>query len=360
MPELAIAALQERLRAAAADRRPLRIRGGGTKDFCGSAFDGHLLDTRGIAGIVDYAPNELVITAHAGTLLADIEAEMQRRGQMLAFEPPHYGPEATLGGTIAAGVAGPRRPYAGAPRDHLLGVKLLDGSGHALTFGGRVMKNVAGFDVARLMAGAYGTLGVLTEISLKCLPLPRSEATCVLECDADDAIRRINEWSARPLALSAACFARNQLHVRLSGAEPAVGAARAIIGGEAHADGGAAFWESVREQTHPFFTPVRERLLPLWRIAVKSTTPHTDLGGEQLIDWGGALRWMIGGESTSAQRVRAFAQEHGGHAILYRGGDKRIGVFHPLPAPLLALHRRLKSVFDPHGILNRGRMYPDF
>ncbi|HVO87731.1 MAG TPA: glycolate oxidase subunit GlcE [Casimicrobiaceae bacterium] len=358
MQELALAALQERIRAAVADRRPLRIRGGGTKDFLGMSFEGHVLDTRALGGIVDYAPTELVITARAGTPLADIEAHMHKHGQMLAFEPPHYGAEATIGGTIASAMSGPRRPYAGAARDFVLGLKVVDGSAQQLSFGGRVMKNVAGFDVARMMTGAFGTLGVITEVSLKCLPMPKVEATCVFECTADDAIRRVNEWGGKPLPISATCFVRGHLHVRLSGAEPAVAAARSVMGGEEHSDA-ASFWDSVREQTLPFFAVVRDRFVPLWRMSVRSTAPHTDLGGDQLIEWGGALRWLAAGEPTTAQRVRAFAQEHGGHATLYRAGDKRMGVFHALPAPMMMLHRRLKSVFDPHGILNRGRMYPD-
>ena len=187
-------AMAARIRAAGAAGTSLRIRGGGTKDFYGGALEGEVLDTQVYAGIIDYEPTELVITARAGTSLAAIESAMRARGQMLAFEPPRYAQGGTLGGAVASGLSGPRRPYAGAVRDLVLGVKVLDGTGEHLTFGGQVMKNVAGFDVSRLMTGALGTLGVITEVSLKCQPLPRTEATVAFECSADEAIRRANEW----------------------------------------------------------------------------------------------------------------------------------------------------------------------
>ncbi len=237
MSEAVLAAWQDAIRAAAAAKAGLRIRGGGTKDFLGHLGEGATLDTSGYAGIVDYDPTELVITARAGTPLAEIEATMRARGQMLAFEPPHFGAAATLGGCIAAGLSGPRRAYTGAVRDLVLGVRVIDGTGEDLTFGGRVMKNVAGFDVARLMTGAMGTLGVLAEVSLKCLPLPKAEATRLLECDADEAIRLTNAWGGKPLPLSATCHHAGRLAVRLSGAAPAVDAALAKIGGEPMDDG---------------------------------------------------------------------------------------------------------------------------
>jgi glycolate oxidase FAD binding subunit len=355
MTDEVLAGWQARIRAARAARTPLCIRGGGTKDFYGHAPTGETLDTTGCAGIVDYDPTELVITARAGTRLAEIEDAMRGAGQMLAFEPPHFGAAATLGGAIAAGLSGPRRPYAGAVRDLILGVRVVDGAGEDLTFGGRVMKNVAGFDVARLMTGALGTLGVIAEASLKCVPLPKAEATRVLECSADEAIRTVNEWGGKPLPLSATCYRAGRLSVRLSGAAPAVDAAIAKIGGEAMADD-AAFWTGVREQTDPFFaaTPAGS---PLWRLAVKPTAPYTDLAGEQLIEWGGGLRWLAAGEKTDPARVRAWAKVHGGHATLFRAPDKSAGVFQPLPSPLMEIHRRLKAEFDPAGILNPGRLY---
>jgi glycolate oxidase FAD binding subunit len=355
MTETTLAQWQDRIRAAAVLRRPLCIRGGGTKAFYGGAEHGDLLDTRGYEGIVDYEPTELVVTARAGTTLVELEQALASAGQMLAFEPPHYAPGATLGGTIAAGLSGPRRPYTGAVRDFVLGVRVLDGRGDDLAFGGRVMKNVAGFDVSRLMCGALGTLGLVCEASLKCLPRPRSEATRAFELSADEAIRRVNEWGGQPLPLSATCFLQGRLVVRFSGAEPAVASAIARLGGEP-VDDDAAFWRDVRDQRHPFFARALEGT-PLWRLSVKSTAPYADLGGEQMIEWGGALRWLEGGPRVDAGKLRAWARTHGGHATLFRAADKSPGVFHPLAAPLAAIHARLEAEFDPHGILNPGRLY---
>jgi glycolate oxidase FAD binding subunit len=356
MTDTILAGWQARIRAAAAAHTPLAIRGGGTKAFLGEVARGEPFDTRAYAGIVDYEPTELVITARAGTSLAAIEAAMADAGQMLAFEPPHFGDGATLGGAIAAGLSGPRRPYAGAARDFVLGMRVIDGRGDDLAFGGRVMKNVAGFDVARLMTGAMGTLGVIAEVSLKCLPLPKAEATRVFELSADEAIHKVNAWGGQPLPLSATAFAQGLLHVRFSGAAPAVESACAKLGGSAVADG-PAFWHAIREQTHAHFAAARESGAALWRLSVRATAPHADLGGAQLVEWGGALRWLVAGERADPARIRAWASDHGGHATLFRGADRSAGTLHPLPAPVLALHQRLKAGFDPHGILNPGRMY---
>ncbi len=359
MTDAVLADLQARIRAAAAVQSPLVIRGGGTKDFYGQAAVGAVLDTTSWAGVLDYDPTELVITARAGTPLADIEQALRASGQMLPCEPPHFGARATLGGAVAAGLSGPRRPYAGAMRDIVLGVRLFDGRGEDLAFGGRVMKNVAGFDLSRVMTGALGTLGVLTEVSLKCVPLPKTETTRVLECSVGDAIRLANAWSSKPLPVSATCHHAGRLAVRLSGAAPAVDAAARQIGG-AELPAGSAFWEGIREQTHAYFAATRAGGAPLWRLSVKATAPYRDLGGEQMIEWSGALRWLIAGEQTEPAQVRAWARDQGGHATLFRAADKSAGAFHPLPDTLHALHRRLKATFDPAGILNRGRLYSDF
>ena len=352
-------ALQERVRAAAAAKTPLVVRGAGTRDFYGQAIQGDVLDMASFAGIVDYDPTELVVTARAGTRVADIDDALAARGQMLGCDAPRFGAGATLGGLVATGLSGPRRPYSGAVRDLVLGVRIVDGKGDDLAFGGRVMKNVAGFDVARLMTGALGTLGVLTEVSMKCLPLPKVEATHVLECSADDAIRRTNEWGGKPLPLSATCHHAGRLAVRMSGSAPAVEAATAKVGGTAIANADA-YWASVRDHTHSHFVTAVERAAPLWRLSVKATAPYRDLGGEQLIEWGGALRWLAASARTDAAEVRAWARGNGGHATLFRATDKSVGAFHPLPEAIHQLHRRLKTTFDPVGILNRGRLYPDF
>ena len=349
---------RERVRYAAGAGMPLRLVGAGTKDFYGNELVGERFDTGTYTGIVDYDPTELVITARCGTQLAEIERTLEGAGQMLGFEPPHFGSGATLGGCIAAGLAGPRRPYAGAARDFVLGVRLLDGRGEDLSFGGRVMKNVAGFDVSRLVTGSLGTLGIILEASLKCSSLPATETTRVLELAADPAIQRMNEWGGQPLPLTATCYREGLLYARLAGAEGAVAAASRQIGGTALADG-PAFWASLRDQRHEFFGAENPNA-ELWRLSVRSTAPNTDLGSPQLFEWGGSLRWLKANARTDAARVRAWARQHGGHAALFRGEDKSTGAFQGLDEPMLAIHRRLKAAFDPAGILNRRRMFADF
>jgi len=361
-PHLHAERFAESVRGAAASRTPLRLRGGGTKDFYGQALEGEVLDTRGYAGIIAYEPSELVVTARCGTRLAEIEVLMSEKKQMLAFEPPHFAQFgsggttsfATVGGMVAAGLSGPRRQAAGALRDFVLGVKIMDGSGEVLSFGGQVMKNVAGYDVSRLMAGSLGTLGLILEVSLKVLPLPVAEVTLRLELPEDKAIETLNKWGGKPLPISASAWTGGELGVRLSGAGAAVKAAREKIGGElVDATQGERFWAGMREHTAPFF----ENDAPLWRISVSSAAPPLKLQGEQMIEWGGALRWVF--SQADARTIRDAARRAGGHATLFRGGDKSAGVFQPLSPVLMKIHRELKREFDPHGIFSRGRMYPD-
>ncbi len=349
---------QDRVRDAAQSQTPLRIVGGGSKDFYGQELAGDEFRTMAYTGIVDYDPTELVVTARCGTPLAALERTLAESGQMLVFEPPHFGSEATLGGCIACGLSGPRRPYAGALRDVVLGIRLLDGRGDDLSFGGRVMKNVAGFDVSRLIAGSLGTLGVILEASLKCLPVPRIETTLSFELGASEALRRANEWAALPLPLSGSCWHAGVLCVRLSGAETALAAAVRRLGGETLADANA-FWESVREHKHPFFASAAPNG-SLWRLSVRSTAPCDDLGGDQLIEWGGALRWIDAGNRSDANALRVWAERQGGHATIFRATDKSPGAFHPLAPALMDLHRRIKGALDPVGIFNPRRMYSEF
>jgi glycolate oxidase FAD binding subunit len=347
---LTLAALQDHIRSAAERGAPLRLRGGGSKDFYGNEPRGEVLDTRGYCGIVDYEPSELVVTARCGTPLAEVERALAARGQWLPFEPPHFG-AATFGGCVAAGLSGPRRAASGALRDFVLGVKLVDGKGRELAFGGQVMKNVAGYDVSRLIAGSLGTLGLIAEASLKVLPRPAMETTLQLEMPQLRALNAMNSWAGQPLAISATAWFDGLLSVRVSGAAVAVRSAAAVIGGTELADAGA-FWTTIREQTHPFFSSNM-----LWRIAVPSVTPTLTLPGAQFVEWGGGLRWLS--SSAPAAEVREAARRAGGHATLFRAADKSAGAFAPLAPVLARLHGALKRAFDPAGIFNPGRLYPE-
>jgi len=352
--EQALSELTDRVRAAGAAHTALLVRAGGTKDFYGNAARGAPLDPRAYRGIVDYEPSELVVTARCGTPLAELEAELAAHGQMLAFEPPHFGAAATVGGCVAAGLSGPRRAGAGAVRDFVLGAVLLDGSAQVLRFGGTVMKNVAGYDVARLLAGSMGTLGLILEASIKVLPLPAEERTLQLAMDERQALTRMNQWAGQPLPVSATRWHDGLLAVRLSGSGAAVRAARERLGGEP-LDGAQAarLWHGLREQSDPFF----QGPAPLWRISVPSAAPALDGADPGLIEWGGALRWLRTQEPAAALRARVAAL--GGHATLFRGGDRSAGAFTPLAAPLADIHRRLKAQFDPDSIFNPGRLYRD-
>ena len=344
---MSLVQFQDRIRAAASGRTPIRLRGGGTKDFYGNALRGEVLDTRGYAGIVSYEPTELVVTARCGMRLGELEAELAKHDQILPFEPPHFGPQATLGGCIAAGLSGPRRAAAGALRDFVLGIKVVDGRGEALSFGGQVMKNVAGYDVSRLLAGSLGTLGLIAEVSLKLAPRPQAETSLRLEAPQARALELMNRWAGQPLPITATAWHDGQLWVRLSGSAAGVRAAAAKIGGSAVQE---EIWSGIREQTHAFFTGAE----PLWRLSVPSTTPPLKLEDLQLIEWGGALRWLR--SSQNAETIRAALN---GHATLFRAAHKTAGCFAPLEPVLARIHRELKTAFDPAGILNPGRMYPE-
>ena len=322
---------------------PLSIRGSGSKRFLTGEATGTPLDVTGHRGIVSYEPTELVLTARAGTPLREIEQVLAQHNQMLAFEPPHFGPNATLGGTIACNLSGPRRPWSGATRDFVLGTKIINGQGEILSFGGQVMKNVAGYDVSRLMAGARGTLGVLLDVSLKVLPRPAQETTLTFESTADEAIERMNAWSGQPLPLSGACHSGNTLHLRLSGTESALRAAHTRLGGEAH-ERGPAYWEDLREHRRAFF----KGDAPLWRLSLPPATPIQHLPGKWIIDWGGAQRWLQ--TDASPEEIHRAATAAGGYAQPWRGVSGQATT--PLSAVLLRLHEKLKLAFDPAGLLN--------
>lgn len=344
-------ALQTRVLVALKSGMPLEIRGGGSKRWLGRTPTGESLEVASHAGIVNYQPKELVVTVRCGTRLESLEATLAEQGQMLSFEPPHLGPGATLGGTIACGLSGPARPYAGSARDMVLGVRVLTGHGQVLRFGGEVMKNVAGYDLSRLMTGAYGTLGLLLDVSLKVMPIPAIHQTLVQEQPPNEAIRLMNAWAGTSLPITATCWDGERFYVRLSGAEAALARAAKTIGGETVADQDAFWHTRIREQGHDFFAGTAE----LWRLSLPSAASHLDLPGKQLIEWGGAQRWCRG--EPGRQTVRAAAIAVGGYATRFRGGDRDSEVFQPLSPPLMTLHRNLKQAFDPQGLLNPGRLY---
>lgn len=348
------ATLAERVVQAYEQARPLTIQGHGNKRFLAEPVDdtGHeVLDVTAHCGIVSHDPGELVLTARAGTPLADIEATLAAAGQRLAFEPPHYGPNATLGGAIAAGVSGPARPYTGAARDFVLGCRVINGRGEILRFGGEVMKNVAGYDLSRLMTGAHGTLGVLLDISLKVLPVPRTVHTRVFEHNSEQALSAFCGWAAQPLPLAGAYWEDGKTYLRLAGATTAVDAACERLGGEILAES-ETFWADVREHKRVLFT---DPDTPLWRLSVPPAARLVDIPGRLALDWGGAQRWLATG--APARAVRDAATAFGGHATVYRGDITPRQ--HPLPRALLAVHRRLKTAMDPAGILNPGRLFSE-
>lgn len=347
-------AFKEQIISAGAANTPLRIRGNGTKDWYGQSFDGEILDTTAYSGIVAYDPTELVITARAGTTLREIGKALAAQKQMLAFEPMRFDGLATLGGIVAAGLSGPRRQAVGSVRDFVLGAVLMDGRGDVLNFGGQVMKNVAGYDVSRLLTGSLGTLGLLCEVSIKVLPRPTAQHTLQFALSETEALKQLNVWSGQPLPMSGSCWYQGQLMVRLSGARAAVDAAIASMGGDA-VDDADSFWDAVREQTHEFFSDAPKGL---WRLSLPTVAPALALAGEQFIEWGGAQRWLK--TDADAVTIRAAAEKAGGHATLFKGGDKSVGVFHPLQPTVARIHRNLKNTFDPAGIFNPGRLYPDF
>ncbi|UQS17536.1 glycolate oxidase subunit GlcE [Pseudomonas sp. HS6] len=342
-------ALLDQVNQALQDATPLRIQGANSKAFLGRIVAGEILDTRAHRGIISYDPTELVITARCGTPLAELLEVLDASQQMLPCEPPAFADDATVGGMIASGLSGPRRPWSGSVRDFVLGTRIITGHGKHLRFGGEVMKNVAGYDLSRLMAGSYGSLGVITEVSLKVLPKPRECLSISLEMDSERALQRLAEWGQQPLPISAACHDGQRLHLRLEGGEGSVAAARDRLGGEM-LDG--AYWSDLNEQRLDFFDEDQ----PLWRLSVPNNTSPLALSGAQLLDWGGAQRWLKSG--ADAALIRQVVSAVGGHATCYSHGLIDTP-FHPLSTALLHYHRRLKQQLDPQGIFNPGRLYAE-
>ena len=345
---------RDRIMSATRSGTALCIRGNGTKDWYGQELNGELLDTTAYSGIISYDPTELVVTARAGTNLREIGKALAEKKQMLAFEPPRFDGLATVGGIVASGLSGPRRQAVGSVRDFVLGTVLMDGKGETLHFGGQVMKNVAGYDVSRLLTGSLGTLGLILEVSLKVLPRPFAQHSLQFAMSEQDALHQLNVWGGQPLPLSASCWVNGNLYVRLSGAQAAVDAAIVKMGGTDLPEA-ENFWDGVREQTHTFFSAPQQAL---WRLSLPTVAPSLALPGEQMIEWGGALRWLK--TTADAETIRSVAANAGGHATLFKGGDKSVGVFQPLAPAVARIHRNLKQAFDPAGIFNPRRMYTDF
>jgi len=341
--------IQNAVKQAIQTKDKLIIKAGGSKDFYGRTAIGKELNISEHQGIISYEPSELFITVRAGTLLKDIESVLAENNQMLAFEPPAFGAKATIGGTIACNLSGPRRAYSGAARDFVLGTKIINGQAEILCFGGEVMKNVAGYDVSRLMTGAMGTLGVLLEVSLKVVPKPETEITLLHQLNIDEALLKIHHWSTQLFPITASCYYQNKLTIRLSGTEKYIHTIQQSIGGEVLSN--ANFWHSVKEQSHHFFDSKKS----LWRLSIASNSEITSQNDDTFYEWGGALRWV---KTDVSQNHTAESLK--GHISLFRSPIKRNDTFQPLPKHLLQIHRNLKQAFDPHGIFNIGRMYQQF
>lgn len=342
--------LIEQVRQASNGGTKLRIIGGGSKNFMGRQVEGEPLSLAEHSGIVTYEPIELVLTARAGTPLVDINAALAEHNQRLAFEPPLFDGRATLGGTLACHLSGPGRPWNGSIRDHVLGIRLINGRAEELRFGGQVMKNVAGYDVSRMQAGAMGTLGVISEVSLKVMPKPKASITFKQEMAAPQAIETMNRLAGQAKPLTAACWFDNHLYLRVEGARSAVHSTMNQWQGTVLGNGND-LWTQLREQQLAYFSDDA----PLWRFSVNSNAPHFLTEAEWLIDWGGSQRWLRG--DFSVQELEAFAANAGGQVSLSRGGDRLQDVFHTQPTALRQLHQRLKHAFDPQGIFNPGRLY---
>lgn len=339
------------IQAARSARRPLYIRAGNSKaQLVGRHCPAQPLDIAGHRGIIDYQSAELVITARAATPLAEISQLLAAQDQVLPFEPPGFDGRATIGGTLACNLSGPARPWQGSVRDAVLGLKLINGKGELLSFGGQVMKNVAGYDVSRLQAGALGTLGVLSEISLKVLPRPEHSLTLAYEMDASQAVAAMNRRAGESRPLTGACWHDGRLYLRLSGAASAVEHTVTLWGGE-RLPPDSALWQELGDMSLPFFAGDAA----LWRLSVKSSAAPAPANGDTLIDWCGAQRWLRGDQDP--EQLQAWAAANGGHAALFRGGNRQAEVRQPLDAVSQRLQLRLKQAFDPDGILNPGRLY---
>ncbi len=342
--------LLDQVRSAISDSEPLCIVGGNSKRHLAREQVGKPINVANYAGVVEYEPTELVVTVRAGTTLSELQEILGQENQFLACDPPDFDGKATIGGTLACNQSGPSRPWYGSIRDHVLGIRLINGKGEHLRFGGQVMKNVAGYDVSRLQAGAMGTYGLLTEVSLKVLPKPESSTTVRRPIDANEAIPVMNGISMTPTPLTGACWYDGDMYLRLSGPTTVIEAAASGFEGEPFADS-AAFWTALREQTLPFFATAQD----LWRFSLRSNSPHIKPQSDWLIDWGGAQRWLAG--QHDRDELERIGADFGGEVTRYRGGDRSAEVLPSLSKSKRAVLMRMKQAFDPAGVFNSGRLY---
>jgi glycolate oxidase FAD binding subunit len=366
--------LIDQIATARSAKQSLRIRGGGSKDFYGNVLgDFAVLDTRTHSGITSYEPSERVVTGRAGTPLAELEALLAERNQYLPFEPPSFNVGGTVGGMVAAGLSGAARAVVGSVRDHILGVQIVNGAGEVLNFGGTVMKNVAGYDVSRLLAGSMGTLALITEVSLKVLPIPVADATLGFDIDQAAALKLLNRWRALPLPINSSAWVdargtklgKDGFFVRLRGAKAAVASASEQMAKEhggyiLPAEHSPAVWRSATNHAMSFFTPPADDLC-LWRLSIAATTPVLGVPHPQYVEWQGAQRWLWARASEGAA-LQAIASKAGGHACLFKSSksglqaDKVRGAFQPLSPVLAKINQGLREQLDPHQVFNTGRI----
>jgi len=339
--------LIDQVKSAKTNNTTLKIVGGNSKAFLQACKAPDSLEMTSHAGVVNYEPTELVLTARTGTPIVEIEKLLADNGQYLSFEPPHFTENTTIGGVVASGMGGPRRPWGGAPRDVLLGCRLLTGTGDVMRFGGEVMKNVAGYDVSRLMAGAQGSLGVILEVSLKVLPAPSKTITLTQTLSESEAQQKMRELAARPMPLSGACYFNGQLYIRLSGAHASVNAWSKKIGGERLAENNT-FWERLRDHKLDFF----DRPSPVWRISLPPAAPAIACAESSLIDWAGGQRWII--SNVASEEIKNEAQALKGHAKQFYGNASPEPWAMSSQPALAPIHKRLKETFDPKRIFNPG------
>ena len=376
MNQPVLSRFREQIIEAGKQNQVLSIQGGNTKSWYGNPSQSSILSTRSYQGILDYQPEELVITACAGTPIAEIESTLAKNNQILPFEPPHFGDDATFGGVIAAGLAGPARISAGNLRDFILGTRLMDGRGEDLSFGGKVMKNVAGYDVSRLLPGSLGTLALLLEASVKVLPRPAATASLRCRMGAANTLKILNEWAGQPLPLNASVWVgqtgdEGELTIRLAGAKAAATSASQMMQdllGAAVLDDSEAdpFWRNLREQQLSWFSQMPNHHA-LWRLSLPANCPVLEMPKdclpEIIMEWHGQERWIQGPANQSTANVlQKLAIQHGGHLTCFRSlSTEAFERFtrldsNPLTAGLEVVQKRLRHSFDPFGVFTTGRL----